>query len=114
MYEKIYDVDTPEEAAKKIYRNFEAGQSCKILGIIDGEEKGKIVIAEIKRLYENEHVYPYKGKLMRILKYPKDSIGGAIAHPIFKWIRHQVCTDGKGEYCEGEVNNVRYTIWKIQ
>lgn len=101
---RIYDTDTIEQMARKIWE-FEVHASCSIYGFVrkDSEEvlvpKGELVCKSLQVLYDLEYK-DEKGRIKQ--KFRKDSIGGPIAHKCFTWERRIV--DG----------DVRYTIWRVQ
>lgn len=103
---KIYDVDTPQEIAKKIYEQFDVMASCSVYGFVVTEEKiipkGELVLQEIKRLDELENISYFGKKKVRKYKYRKDSIGGTLAQKIFTWEKRIVDSEP------------RYTIWRFQ
>ena len=103
---KVYDTDTPEQIAKKIFNNFEVMQSCTITGyVISGGEsfiKGELVINELYSLDKLHNLRQQGNKMARKRKRLKDSIGGYVADKIF---RYKKTIDG---------SNVRYNIWRYQ
>lgn len=87
---RIDDMDTARDMAEKIYNNFKVGDFYVVKGwVIKGEtlvDKGENVITWIQYFYEQEHYKPSGRE--RIFKYEyKKTIGGPLAHPIFKWER---------------------------
>lgn len=98
---RIYDTDSIEEIASKIYNQFEVGQSCAIKGtIIRGDDiltKGELVLNHMQKLYSEEFMKP-DGKT-RKMKLMEHSIGGFLAHKIWKWTKKDLH---------------KYTIWRIQ
>jgi len=104
---RIYDTDTLHEMASKIYDKFEVMQSFSISGFVNTgeklEPKGKIVLDYIDRLYKTDNVMiTSDGKEKKKYKFEKDSVGGPIAHKIFKWNVRVVDKEP------------RYTIWRLQ
>jgi len=92
-YELLNSDDTLREMADKIYNKFIVGQSCTISGF--GEDlngggrrevvpRGEIIIRLLEVKYRAEF---YDGNKRR-LKYAKNSVGGPIAHKIFKYEKH--------------------------
>lgn len=102
----IYDTDSIKEIARKIYYKFAINQSCTIFGIEIFEDvavpRGELVLKDILALYELEYMRWQGIKYIRKREFPKNSIGGELAHPIFRWEKRIID------------NNVRYTIWRIQ
>ncbi len=102
---RIYNTDTVYVMANTIFNEFEIGQSCAIrgfvqMGIEDLELKGKIVCDELRRLDAAQNVIITGSKKnMRKRKFYADSIGGYIAHKIFRF----KLTDTD-----------KYTIWRVQ
>lgn len=103
---RVYDNETVQEIAYKIYQSFEIFQSCKVTGFIqDGrrmEAKGELVLKEIDRLDRLDNVRKMGEKMTRKRKKPPNTVGGYVAHKIFQWEKNIVD------------NEVRYTIWRIQ
>jgi hypothetical protein len=109
MHIKIYDTDTVQDIARKIYEDFDVMASCSIYGFVMHElehkliPKGELVIEELRRMDEKENMgIGAAGGRYRKYKYRKDSVGGPIAHKIFTWEKRVV---------ESEP---RYTIWRYQ
>lgn len=104
---RIYEYESFEEMAKKIFFHFEINQSCTVSGYeeIEGGRlvaKGEQVIAELERL-DNKHNMTTEGKVMRRKRAkPIHSIGGYVAHKIWKY--RQRIVDSQ----------VKYDIWRIQ
>lgn len=105
---RIYDTDTLHEMASKIYEKFEVMQSFCISGFVISDNdkliaKGKIILDYIERRYKEENVsISSDGKEKKKYKFEKDSIGGPIAHKIFKWNIRVIDKEP------------RYTIWRLQ
>lgn len=103
---KIYDIDSINEIARKIYYHFEINQSCTIWGIEAYQDaavpKGQLIVDEIRRIYAEENMRRQGTKIIRVRKYVENSVGGELAHKIFKWQMNKID------------NDVRYTIWRIQ
>lgn len=104
---RIFADDSIKEAASKIYNDFLINQSCTICGFerieeFRLEEKGLLVCNELRRLDSVDNLRPMGKKMTRRRKILPDSIGGYVAHKIFKFKRVIV---------ESEV---RYTIWRVQ
>lgn len=93
---------TVREIAKIIFENFEINQSCKVEGtvIVEGRlyEKGKAVLNDLDVLDQTNNTYNGKRKRVR----PKESVGGDLAHKIFRYARRIVNDE------------IRYTIWRMQ
>lgn len=108
MMVKIYDSETVIEIARKIYNDFDVMSSCRVSGFVLDEAlsrlipKGEIIMAQIKKMYEDEYVDINKGKIYRKYKYKDNSVGGPIAHKIFTWELRIVDDEP------------RYTIWRYQ
>ena len=107
IHVKIYDTDTADEIAKKIYIYFEVMASCSIYGFVTKGEslipKGQCVLDSLRKLDEMENIKKDAiGRLIRKFKYRKDSIGGPIAHKIFTWEIRIIDSEP------------RYTIWRYQ
>lgn len=116
----VLESDNYEITAKKIYYEFELNQSCTVIGWmsddpeIEGGEglyqrvqkvvaKADEVLKELERIDNLENVRPCGAKKMtRKRKKLPNTIGGYVAHKIFKYNR--VLSDG----------HVRVTIWRIQ
>lgn len=109
---KIYEHESPEEIAKKIYDNFEVFASCSILGYWDigntkMHPKGDLVCDELKRLDRVDNTKPVRGKgdkLVRTRRKPSNSIGGYLAQKIFRYEKTEMA----------ENPYIKYTIWRIQ
>lgn len=105
MSARIYDTDTAQEIAMKIWSTFQVGDFCVVTGWVQMGEtllpKGQNVLEWIKWHYENKH-YGHQGRA-RTFEYEKgNAIGGPIAHPIFKWDKVNVGGEPK------------YQIWRSQ
>lgn len=102
IYVRIYDTDTLDDIASKIFNDFDVMAFCTIFGFLTvGEKlvpKGEIVLRKIKEMDIAKNVPGGKRKNV----YKKDSIGGCIAQKIFTWEKRIVDKD------------VRYTIWRYQ
>ena len=109
---QIYDTDTWKECADKIWSDsFEVNNSCSIYGIIllKGEPfaKGELVVNELRRLDKEENVMVgASGKNSRRRKVLPDSIGGYVAHKIFRF--KELHTERNG------VKTRKYNIWRVQ
>lgn len=109
----IYDTDTWKQAADKIWSDgFIVDQSCSIYGIVlIGDEpfaKGELVVRELERLDMKQNVIVQaNGKKARKRKKIEGSIGGYIAHKIFRFKEHRIVNPEKG-------NTVKYNIWRVQ
>lgn len=105
---KIYNTDSVEVMAKKIYNFFEVGQSCTVYGFVVNElikkvtPKGELVVDYIKSLYEIDCMRIISGRVKRAFLYKKNSVGGPVAHKIFIWDKKIVDSEP------------RYTIWRFQ
>lgn len=112
----VMSSDTWKEMAEKIYREFDIGQSCAVIGFIHDEElvethlrlrselpdvvdKGQEVWDEIQRLDKAENFTP-SGR--RKVRYASNSTGAPIANKCFK---HQRVISDAGP---------KWTIWRIQ
>lgn len=105
---RVYDTDDYLDVAKKIFNEFEVGQSCTVKGVVIDEDnkeiftKGEMVLKELRRLDSLVNVSITEGgRLRRKRKILPNSIGGYVAHKIFKW----AILEGSLEY---------YNIWRIQ
>lgn len=103
---RIFAEDDWRETALKIWNNFEVNQSCKVTGFEnDGltlVPKGEMVINELTRidLYTNTTT---DGRGRRRMVRPKGkSIGGYIAHKIFRWEKKIIDSE------------MVFTIWRYQ
>lgn len=105
---KIFETDNYIEIAMKIFDDFDINQSCCIRGfVLDGEElipKGNLVLENLRLIDERENTSKrtHDGRRRRIHKMPKDTIGGYLAHKIFK---HKTETREDG---------IVVSIWRIQ
>jgi len=103
----VTETDTPRIIAKKIYDRLSVGESTTIHGWMINEVSqqlsptGDLVLEELRYWDEVDHISDGKRK-QRVYKYEPNSIGGPIAHKIFKW--NKVFVDKKP----------RVTIWRIQ
>jgi len=110
---EIYDTDTWKQVADKIWSDgFQTNQSCSIYGIelINGKAvaKGELVVEELRRLDKEENVMVgQSGKKSRRRKILPDSIGGYVAHKIFRFKYNIIIDEVKG-------NTVKYNIWRVQ
>ena len=107
MENRVYADDSVQDTAEKIYRQFEVLQSVSIVGwIYSGGrtyKKGELVIQEIERLDSMENcVSDGKGKWRRKRVIPPNTIGGYVAHKMFRF--QKVMID----------NEPKITIWRIQ
>lgn len=103
---KIYETDSVEDIAKKIFFDFEVGASCSIYGFVVGSEqmkaKGELVWEEIRRLDDLHNCRDFGGKRVRKYEYRKGAIGGTIAQKIFTFEKRIIDKD------------IRYMIWRFQ
>lgn len=100
---RITEDMTPEEMTDAIYRHFEVGQSCAIRGMYGEVALGQIVIDRIRDIDLNENtVLRANGQRRRKIKVWPNSVGGYVAHKIFKWA---VVYNDKIP---------KYTIWRVQ
>jgi len=106
----IFDTDTVEMIATKIWEKLNVGSSIDIYGWATNEISqqlspvGDLVLEWMKHLDEADNII-YRGKLkkrQRQFIYEPKSIGGPLAQKIFKF--NKVFLD----------NNPRVTIWRIQ
>jgi hypothetical protein len=107
MDTRIYAEDSVKETAKKIFYHFVLNQSCLVKGFVVGsddlEEKGKLVLDELRRLDELENHIPNRsGKMRRRRNVLQNSIGGYVAQKIFRYKKETINSE------------VRYTIWRVQ
>lgn len=109
MHIKVYDTDTVEQIAKKVFYEFDVMASVTIYGFVMNEQeqklmpKGEAVLEYIRKLDQfNNFKDRENSKPVRYFKYKKDSIGGPIAHKIFTWEKRIVDSEP------------RYTIWRYQ
>lgn len=100
---QILSTDTYYEMAKKIYYQFEVGQSCTIKGFIWRKElpyaKGSGVLEELERMDKEEHTN-IEGRRKRVK--PKHTVGGYAKDKMFKYKR------------ETRNGILMYTIWRLQ
>lgn len=105
---RVYESDSFDEMARKIYNNFEIGQSCSITGflmnITDPVPKGLMVVQEIERMdkYNNMHCNSRDRKWRRRRVKPEDSIGDYTAQK--QWRFKKTVID----------NKIKYDIWRTQ
>ena len=103
---RVLETDSIWETARKIYNDFAMHQSCTVKGIeIQGTKaicKGEEVIKELTKMDKDENIRQYGKKLSRIRKKLPNTIGGYVAHKMFKYA--SVTID----------NDIRYQIWRIQ
>ena len=106
---RIYEEDNYIEVAQKIFYKFELMQSCFITGLFTGRDnqvlsKAKAVIDELTLIDEAENINTARGdkRPRRKRVKPENSIGGDLAHKIFKY-REDI---KNGLPC--------VTIWRIQ
>ncbi len=103
------DLRTPEEIAKAIW-NFEVGQSCSVLGIMEDPEKegenisrGAMVLRVLKAMYKDKYYRKTPGaEHSRRRVHFTNSVGGDEAHPIWKF---------KETTLE---SNIKVDIWRYQ
>lgn len=106
---RIFTDDTVDVTAKKIFNEFDVFQSCSINGFVRDEAKqelvpkSEMVINALRILDEraNTEVRKGDGRRRRIRTLAKDSIGGYLAHKIFKF-RYD------------DKDHVKVTIWRLQ
>jgi hypothetical protein len=96
---KLTDNDSVEDIAKEIWERMEVNQSHKVSGYgLRGVEKGRLVLRELYELDAAENVKGGK----RVVKRWDNSIGGAIAHKCWRYVRT-------------EQNDLpTYVIWRVQ
>lgn len=104
---KIIDTDQSDVIARMIYEEFKVDQSTCVDGFetkVGGrvESRGECVLKCLEQLDERDNTYENGDKRRRKRVKPMNTIGGYVAHKIFKWAK--VITD------EGP----KYTIWRIQ
>lgn len=108
MDTRIFDTDTPEQTAKKIFNSFDVLQSCTITGYIvdpeteDVDYKADKVLEELIRLDKVNNFADTRRGMQRVSRRLKNSIGGLVAQKIFRYERNE--GDGK---C-----SIR--IWRVQ
>lgn len=112
MESNIYEGETIQEIAHKIFYNFQVGQNCTVTGFTTthrwGAEhvvaKGEMVKKELEDLDRRENCYRPAGdkRLRRRRKVIPDSIGGYAAQKIFKY-----------KVMEME-RTVKWMFWRIQ
>lgn len=103
----IYDNDTVQDIAHKIWSMFDIGASCKVHGFVTFEDKlipkGELVVKELEQMYEDKFIkISSDGKKLRKYAFKANSIGGPIAHKIFTWEKRIVDKEP------------RFTIWRYQ
>lgn len=103
----VYQSDSCIQVARKIYENFDVGESCVITGFIiqlgDSVTRGELILKEIERMDMDENIRFISGaKKQRKYVYKKGSIGGPISQKIFTFEKRIVDSE------------VRYTIWRFQ
>lgn len=104
---RVFETDSIEETARKIFEDFAIHQSCTVKGLEwNGEQrvicKGEEVIKEIERLDRKYNMQKQGKKLVRKRKRLPNTIGDFVAHKTFKY--QKVTVD----------NDIRYQIWRIQ
>ena len=106
---KIYDTDTVADIATKIFEKFDVHNSVTIFGFLLDEStehlapKGELVWNELEKMDFNLNCrMSQDAKKLRNYKWAKDSIGGPIAHKIFR--KDVKIID----------NQPRWTIWRTQ
>jgi len=90
MKPRIYNTDDPKDIAEKIWKFFEVHDLC----IVTGFDKGMAVLKHLEKLDRDENVRGH-GRVNRKLD---NSIGGAVAHKIFRY----------------NIEKTKYTIWRLQ
>ncbi len=104
-----------EKSVFKIARvifDWEIGMSCALTGFIADADsdtgfspKGKLVIKELQNLYNEKYLragYKDGKQKVRARNHYTNSIGGAIAHPIWRY-KEEIVND-----------KIKYTIWRVQ
>ena len=107
MDNRVFAEDSVEDTARKIFYYFELNQSCSVVGWVYSagrtHKKGDLVLENIKRLDEIENCTgDGKGNSRRKRVIPPNTIGGFVAHKIFRYSR--VMVD----------NEPKINIWRIQ
>ena len=115
---KVYEDDSVEETARKIFEDFTVLQSCTITGYcmlnenkgvtkdknlcVDVAEKGELVWQRLRKLDEGKYARLYGKKLVRIRTKIPNSIGDFVSQPIFSHHRRK----------DEEI--VKWAIWRRQ
>lgn len=103
---KIYDTDTHDVIAKKMWDYLDVGDFVVVRGLVlvelVMESKGDLVLRELERLDTETNFYVSKGKKNRKYKFKNNSVGGPIAHKIFTFDKKVV------------EKEPRVTIWRFQ
>lgn len=106
---RVYESDSYDIIANKLYFKFELGQSCSICGFMmeEGDEpvpKGEVVIRELERMdkFYNMQSKARDGKWRRRRVKPVDTIGDYNAQK--QWRFKKTITD----------NKIKYDIWRTQ
>lgn len=115
---RIFEDDSVNEIARKIFEDFKVFDSCTITGFVmlnengmitkdknlasDVIEKGDAVWQQLKKLDKFKYMQIYGKKLTRIRTYVPNSIGGFVSQPIF---RHNRRKDG---------DTIKWAIWRHQ
>lgn len=108
MNQKIGKDDYYVDIATRIYEHFDVLQSCSIYGHEFDDcdvlhDKGELVIREITKMDRRDNTVPVTGEKRKRIKHrPKNSIGGWVAHKIFKY--QKVVDDGVP----------KWNIWRYQ
>lgn len=108
MATRVFDTDTWFETGQKCFYAMDVHQIVVVKGLerIDEHtilEKGKLVLEELERLDKLENFNNIgAGRMRRKKVKPVNTIGGELAHKIFKWKREVI------------ENEPRYTIWRLQ
>ena len=102
----VLEDDNPVTIAHKIFNDFILRQNCTIKGYIDTpngvERKGDLVLNELRELDMKANFIRINSKARRKRKLIPNSIGGYVAHKIFKF-----------EY--RDLNHIPHvTIWRLQ
>lgn len=105
---RIFDTDTYQEVADKMYHHFVINQSCSVKGFIwigkRIETIGDMVIKELTRLDKHENmITPRDGRPRRKSVLIPNSVGGFVAQKIFRYKKP-----------EKNDNDQKYTFWRIQ
>lgn len=109
----LNDERSLQKIANTIF-SFDIGMSCSITGFahdpneVDGvSPRGKLILDLIKDMYNEKYMRPYYLKQKRNIKirvHLTNSIGGDVAHPIWKW----------NKIVANNPKQVQYNIWRIQ
>lgn len=107
---RIFESDTWDVMARKIFRDFVVGQSCSIIGFVNVEigeptPKGILVALELERLdkFSNSSGNARDGKWRRRRVKPANSIGDFTAQK--QWVYKKQIIEG---------NKIKVDIWRTQ